>query len=259
MNTLAVDIGNSSAKALLFDGGEVDPIEAASAVVRSTDEARALIQRAVAGRQVDAVGFCSVVPAVSAHFEPLWGSGGLPVPMVVGPDTAVPFRVEYETRASLGADRIAVVAGAWSLMHSSARVEAHPLLVVDAGTATTIEVVDRRGVYRGGPILAGPGIVRAALTGGTAQLPQIELEVPESAIGRSTREALQSGIVYGYIDAVRGGLQRLLDEVGHDATVVATGGWSALLAAYVSAVEIIRPNLVLEGIEWLVSYAAGRR
>ena len=259
MNTLTVDIGNSSAKALLFDGGDVDIIEAASAVVSNTDEARALIKRAVAGRQVDAVGLCSVVPSASTHFEPLWGSGGLPVPLVVGPDTKVPFRVEYETRASLGADRFAVVAGAWSLLHSPAHPEAHALLVVDAGTATTIEVIDRRGVYRGGPILAGPAIVRAALTGGTAQLPQVELEVPESAIGRSTREALQSGIVFGYIDAVRGGLQRLLDEVGHDATVVATGGWSALLAEYVSAVEIIRPNLVLEGIEWLVGYAAGRR
>lgn len=250
MNTLALDIGNSSVKALLFDGASDAPKEAVTADIRDEYTARNLVERVVAGRRLDTIGYCSVVPAVEAYFEPLWESDRYPRPHVIGPQTPLPFRVDYETPKSLGADRIAVVAGAWALREDPQFAE-RPMLVIDAGTATTIEVVDREGVYRGGPILAGPRLIRTALSRGTAQLPEVDLEVPVSPIGRSTQEALQSGIMYGYIDAVRGGVRRLLDEVGRDAQVVVTGGWSGLLCEHVSAITLVRPNLVLEGVALL--------
>src|SRR5690606_2623443 len=127
-----------------------------------------------------------------------------------------------------------------------------PLVVVDAGTAVTVEVVSADDVFLGGTIGAGPDLVRRALAGGTAQPPDVAPGLPPRAIGRSTREAIQSGLLFPFLDGVRGLLTRIADELGTEPYAVATGGWGTLLAEHVPAIVHAEPHLVLHGVRALL-------
>ncbi len=174
----------------------------------------------------------------------------LHVPLVLGPSLALPFEMGYRTPETLGADRLAAAAGAWHLYR--ARAPDRPLAVVDAGTAVTVEVVSADGVFLGGAIGAGPDLVRRALARGTAQLPEATPTVPRRAVGRSTEEALDAGIMLPFLDGVRGFLARVTDELGAEPLVVATGGWGRLLAEHLRAVDHAEPHLVLHGVRALL-------
>ncbi len=122
---------------------------------------------------------------------------------------------------------------------------------MDAGTAATIDVLRRRR-FVGGPILAGPDLLRRALGRGTAQLPEVDLSWPKRAIANSTAEAVAAGIMMGFVDAVRGMLLRVIDELGSQPVVIATGGWAPLLSKKVSLIGHRAPHLVLRGVAHLV-------
>ena len=242
MKSIALDIGNSAVKAAAFENGlMLEPIRSA---VGSVDDASTLLRRLGADSADVPIAMCSVVPSVAQLFEQAAHRASLYPPKKVEYRESVGFAMAYETPATLGSDRLAAAAGGWTEFGKRNAA----VLVIDAGTATTIEVVDRTGRYLGGPILASPGLVAFGLSRGTAQLPDVELVVPDSAIGSSTASALQSGIMFGFVDGVRGLLRRILDQVGRDATVVVTGGWSTLLASHISEVTHHRPHIVLEGV-----------
>jgi type III pantothenate kinase len=161
----------------------------------------------------------------------------------------LPFALQYDTPHTLGNDRLAAAAAAWLRYGKDVT---RSVVAVDAGTAVTFEVVDGRGVYRGGPIGAGPGLLRRALREGTAQLPAVPLELPEEIIGRSTQEAIQSGIMYGFLDGVAGILHRIEERLGTPPFIVTTGGWGAFLHEYLPSVDACDPHLVLHGIHLLM-------
>lgn len=248
MRTLAIDIGNTAVKAALFDNGRLVRFE--SLEVASVADALSLVEYVSDGEAPDTAGYCSVVPAVRAHVAGALSQIGISSPVVITARSRVPFEIRYTSRDTLGADRLAVVAGGWF----RTRVSGRPMIVVDAGTATTVEVMDRAGAYRGGPILPGPDLMISALDRGTAQLPNVELTVPDTPVGATTTQALQAGVMYGYVDAVRGLLSRITDEIGRDAVIVATGGWGGLVAEFVPGVQAHRPYLVLEGVVELMGY-----
>ena len=104
---------------------------------------------------------------------------------------------------------------------------------------------------------AGPGLVRDALSRGTAQLPPVSLALPATPVGRSTAEALQAGILFGFLDGVRGMLGRLHHHLGARPIVVATGGWADFLKAHLDEIDHVEPHLVLHGIRTLMTLAAG--
>ncbi len=246
----ALDIGNSAAKGGLFESDELsatfrEPLEIGESAV-----AERLVRR-IHESGASRVGFSSVVPAVSGAVSELLARSGKVGLFRVGPDVRLPFELAYETPATLGVDRIAAAAGACA-GRASDETGVPPLVVVDAGTATTVDVVDE-GRFLGGPILPGPELLRRAMDSGTAQLPDVELTWPGRAISRTTAEAVGAGIMLGFVDAVRGLLLRVVDELGRQPTVVVTGGWSELLMEKIALVGRRDPHLVLRGVNYLMS------
>ncbi len=249
--TLTLDIGNTAVKGGLFEGPDlVRTFRMATDPAASVPAYRHALRSHLAGAEVERVGLASVVPAVTARAAEAARAETLRPPLLVRPSLALPFEMGYATPETLGADRLAAAAGAW--VQYGGGVPARPLVVVDAGTAVTVEVVGAGGVFLGGAIGAGPDLVRRALAGGTAQLPEVDATVPQRAIGRSTTEGLQAGVMLPFLDGVRGLLARVAAELGTEPLVIATGGWGGLLAAHLDAVAHVEPDLVLHGVRVLL-------
>lgn len=251
---LALDIGNSRIKAGLFEGPQLKStfsIERSEAV--EPERLYEWLRGGIAGAPLTRAGITSVVPALTpAVIAAAERAAGVRAEMVHA-GMPLPFRMGYETPQTLGSDRLAAAAGAWRLYGTGG--PRRSIVVVDAGTAVTYEVIDRDGRYRGGAIAPGPLLLQRALNTGTAQLPAVPLELPAEAVGRSTQEALQSGIMYGFIDSVSGMLARIRDILQDEPFVVATGGWGSLLHDQIPAVQAHEPHLVLHGIRMLVEQA----
>jgi len=153
------------------------------------------------------------------------------------------FPIEYGNPAQIGPDRLANALGV-------ERLGLQDAIVIDLGTATTFDVV-RKGHYLGGAIAPGIETGMLALTGRTARLPQVAIEVPEFVTGRSTESALHSGLLLGHV----GMMEYLVDRIRREedlssARVIATGGWSQILGGLTDIVDEYHPDLTLEGLEW---------
>lgn len=151
------------------------------------------------------------------------------------------FCAHYPNTSEIGADRIADSVAMKALYGC-------PSIVVDFGTATNIEVIDADGYFVGGII--APGLQTSAQTLFTrgAQLPAVALEAPCHVIGKNTVEAMQSGIVLGEVDRVDGLIDRVVEEIGYEAPVVATGGLAHLVAKHSKRISKVNPELTLEGL-----------
>lgn len=250
---LALDIGNSAAKGGLFRGEALRRTfrlhvqQKASA--HAWDEA---LHSELEGCTIERIGLTSVVPGATKALRAALQPFSEAAPEIIHPALRLPFRLAYETPETLGTDRLAAAAAAWVLYGTSDEGVPRSVVAIDAGTALTYEVIGREGIYRGGAIGPGPFLLRQALQTGTAQLPGVPLELPAQSIGRSTDEALQSGIMYGFLDGVRGMLERLARSLGEEPFVVATGGWSPFLRRHLKAVRCVEPHLVLKGIRLLL-------
>lgn len=252
---LTLDLGNSAVKGGLFDGDE--PIQVFSVDVESIAESELPIPVALANALrdhlqdpsvVEHVGLVSVVPdATEAVMAALPLVLSVPI-TTIRPSMQVPFELAYDTPQTLGNDRLAAAAAGW--VHFG-RDEPRSVLVVDAGTAVNYEVIHRNGVYQGGAIGVGPALVREALRAGTAQLPEVPLTLPDVSVGRSTRTALQSGIMWGLVDGVRGMVNRLARSLPDTPALVLTGGWSSLLSDHLDRADHHAPHLVLRGVQLL--------
>lgn len=163
-------------------------------------------------------------------------------PIVVNSTLKFGMPIRYENPRALGADRIVSAVAAKEKYGA-------PVIVVDFGTATTLNAINRAGEFAGGAIAPGVNLALAALVRGTAQLPQIELAVPPHVIGTNTVHAMQSGILNGYAGLIEGMIERLRVELGEaNAPVVATGGRAGLIARQVPGIDAVDPNLILEGL-----------
>jgi type III pantothenate kinase len=247
---LAIDVGNSAVKGGLFDGTELGHVFSVSA---GADGAWAdALAPHLGDVSVEGVGIASVVPETTEAVTDALRRYTDASPVHVRPTMPLPFRLDYETPDTLGMDRLAAAAAGWT-QYGRRADPARSVIVVDAGTAVTGEVVHRDGIYQGGVIAAGPALVRRALRGGTAQLPEVLLELPADPVGDSTQSAIQSGIMWGFVDLVRGMTDRLAGTLPDEPIVVLTGGWSALLADHLDAVNAVTPHLVLEGVHVLTA------
>ena len=241
MSFLALDLGNSSVKAALWDGAwsEVarfphDPADAETWAARLAPFAGA-----------DSAGLASVVPA---RAEPLADAVRQSLGVEarrVSAELALPFRMAYATPHTLGADRLAAAVAAHALGRGRA------VVALDAGTAVTTEAVSDEPAYLGGAILPGPDLLRRALARDTGQLPDVEWARPPSVIGASTAQAIQAGLATLVLDGVAGLLDRTVRALGGDAFVVATGGWAPWLAEHLDGIDRVEPTLVLDGIRLL--------
>jgi type III pantothenate kinase len=249
---LVIDIGNSAAKGAFFTGEVLhDPFRVEQHSESGAWEAT-LAER-LRDRPVARIGIASVVPSVTTMLAPLLHRLTGAEAQVIRHTMRLPFRLAYETPHTMGTDRLAAAAAAWTGYGTAPDGTARPVVALDAGTAVTYEVVDRDGVFLGGTIGAGPRLLRDALNSGTAQLPAVPLELPPTPIGRSTQEALQAGILFGFVDGVRGLLARLPDTLGEEPFVVATGGWATFLHTHLDEIDHVDPHLVLRGIQVLMA------
>src|SRR6266545_534267 len=161
--------------------------------------------------------------------------------LVVEPGVRTGVGLQYENPKEVGADRIVNTAAAYHLVHG-------PAIVVDFGTSTNFDVVSERGEFLGGALAPGIEISVDALAARGARLFKIELARPRSVIGKSTMEALQSGILYGFAGQIDGLVRRILAEIGGTASVIATGGLAPMVMGECETIQFHEPNLTLTGL-----------
>jgi type III pantothenate kinase len=149
--------------------------------------------------------------------------------------------IKLKNKQEIGADRVVDAYAALELYGV-------PAIVLDFGTATTFDIISKDGEYLGGAIAPGIGLSRDILHERTAKLPRIEIKAPKNIIGRSTVDAMRSGLVYGYASMVDGMIGRLKNKTGKKTKVIATGGYAKLIAKYASGIDIIDCDLTLKGL-----------
>ena len=243
---IAIDVGNTQTVIGLFDDTTLlSHWRIATNAERTSDEYALLLrqfldQDGVALDAVVGVALSSVVPRVTAALRDM-GDRYLRAPMlVIEPGVKTGMPILYDNPKEVGADRIA---------NAVAAVEQYggPTIIVDFGTATTVDAVSAKGEYLGGAIVPGIEISLDALFGRAAALRRVELVAPKHVIGKSTVESIQAGAVFGFAGQVDAIVDRFLAELGV-ATVIATGGLAGLLMPFSRTLEHHEPWLTLDGL-----------
>ena len=165
-------------------------------------------------------------------------------PLVVGPGLKTGLNIHTEVPSQLGSDRIVIAVAALAEYKA-------PLILIDMGTATTIEVIEPENVYIGGIITPGVMISLDALTNRTAQLPGISLDQPKQVIGKNTVDCMRSGMMHGTAAMIDGLIERIEAELGHSSTIVATGGLARFIAPLCKREIILNNDLLLNGLNIL--------
>jgi type III pantothenate kinase len=238
---LAVDVGNTQILIALYEDAEIrDHWRLATNAERTSDEYAVLIRQFIGEVSIEGVAISSVVPRATAALRNMSTKYFKLDPVVVEPGTKTGMPILIDNPREVGADRIVNGIGAYDIYGG-------PAVVVDFGTATTLDAVSAKGEYLGGAILPGIEISMDALFSRADRLSRVELVEPRSVIGKSTVEALQSGAIYGFAGQVDGICRRMQDELG-ESTVVATGGLSGLISRYSTTIQHVDPWLTLHGL-----------
>ena len=244
---LAIDIGNTHTVIGVYAGDSLRAMwRIATNRKAAADELRIVFSTLFSLEgldlsQVRASAVASVVPQLTkAWMQAIKDATGA-LSLVCNAETAAGlFDADYPNPREIGADRVADAVAARALYGA-------PVVVVDFGTATNIEVVDRDGRFRGGVIAPGVQTSANALFTHGAQLPDIALVAPPAVIGTNTVEAIQSGIMLGEADRVDGLVRRIFDQLGYSAKVIATGGLAPVVERYSSTIDEVNTELTLEG------------
>ncbi len=245
---LTIDIGNTNITLGLFEGEHLRSTARLSTVNGKTPDQYAVeIGQVLAlhGEDVSLIGdaiISSVVPsvgsAVSAAVTLLCGV----TPLMLGPGVKTGLNIRIDNPAQLGADLAAGAAGALGRYPL-------PCIIIDMGTATTLTVLDKHGNFLGGSIAAGVRLTLQALAEGTAALPMLHPTAPKAVIGRNTIDCMQSGIVYGTAAMLDGLIDRMEEELGEEATVVATGGLAREIICHCRKEIVYNETLLLDGLK----------
>jgi type III pantothenate kinase len=244
---LAIDAGNTETLIGLFDGPRLaDHWRIMTIAERTSDELALMIQQFLGfhgfsfDAQVTGVAIASGVPRVTAALRDMTRRYFGYEALVVEPGVRTGMPILDDNPKEVGPDRIANAVGAYDQYGG-------PSIVVDFGTAITIEAVSERGEYLGGAIVPGIEISLDALFGRAAALRRVELVPPKNVIGKSTVESIQSGAVYGFTGQVDALVERFEAELG-ECAVVATGAHAELLMPYSRTIEHFEPWLTLQGL-----------
>ena len=244
---LAIDIGNTNIHVGVYDSGTlIDEFRMKTDIDRTSDEYLSLFISLLSGKTQSEISIerciiASVVPGLTSQLARMVGEHFQTDPLIVGPGLKTGLEIRLPDPGSVGADRIVNSVAAREKFGS-------PVLVVDFGTATTIDFVNSDGAYEGGVIAPGITLSIDALVAHTARLPQIEMEWPTSVIGKSTVAAMQSGAVIGYAEMVNGLLRRISEEQGGEMNTVATGGLGAFFLKQCPLIRSYEPQLTLDGL-----------
>jgi type III pantothenate kinase len=244
---LAVDVGNTQTVFGLFDGERlVESWRVATEAERTGDELGALLARLLelhdlGFEDVGAVCLSTTVPPLVRSYTELAERHAEAPLLVVGPGTKTGISIRYDDPREVGPDRI---------VNALAARERHgaPCIVVDFGTSTNFDAVSVGGEYVGGVLAPGIEVSMDALFARAARLTKVDFVAPARTIGTSTTAALQSGVVFGFAGQVDGIVDRMRDELGDRALVVATGGLATLIAPHSRTIQAVDPLLTIEGL-----------
>lgn len=189
----------------------------------------------------DGIALCSVVTEVDLSLFEFCEKYLLNSPLKIHSGLKLGFELNVLSKDEVGADRLANAAYAVKYLKL-------PAIVVDMGTATTLDVISKNGSYEGGVILPGPRLAFESLSLKTSKLPFVSLHFPDSVIGKTTPECIQSGVMFGYCELISGLIRRTEKELGDKADCVLTGGFSFLFEGRLLCETRFIPDLTLEGI-----------
>ncbi|MDR2586681.1 MAG: type III pantothenate kinase [Coriobacteriales bacterium] len=253
---LAVDVGNTQTVLGLYEGERLLAHWRVATVTTDTADELDVRVRALftlKGFECDLVtevGIASVVPPLTEQWRLVAARHTQSEPLILNSSLDMGIALAYANPTEIGADRLADAVAAVELYGA-------PCIVVDFGTATNIEVIDKEGAFVGGVI--APGLVTSAeaLFSAAARLAKTSIEVPPAVIGTSTREAVQSGLTYGEIDRIDGLIRRIVAELGYPATVIATGGLSSRVVGLSETINVVNDDLTLEGLRLIYQRVRG--
>lgn len=262
---LAVDVGNTATRfGLLIEGELAASWECTTPVSMTADEARLAIAnflamlerdrcRGIAAPADPGIGgegrivqledsiLSSVVPGLTDVWVRALAIECGRKPFIVGPGLKTGLKMHYNDPSEVGSDRVATLVAARESY-------GYPLIVVDFGTTTNFDVLDSDGAFAGGVIAPGIALSAKALAQAAARLPVIEIKVPSSVIGKSTREAMQAGVVLGEVARIDGLVDAIQAELGCATGVVATGAQASAVCALSKRIEHADETLVLRGL-----------
>ena len=244
---LAIDIGNTNLViGCIKDDAIIFKARIATDKARTSDQYGVEIKNMLEafGIQKEDISDCiisSVVPPVFNSVK----TGVIKVigkqPLVVGPGLKTGLNIHVDIPSQVGSDRIVIAVAALATYKA-------PLILLDLGTATTIEVVEPDNVYMGGIIFPGVKISLDALTNRAAQIPGISLDKPKIVIGKNTVDCLRSGMMYGTAAMIDGLIERIEEELGHSCTIIATGGMAQFVIPLCKHQIILEKDLLLKGL-----------
>ena len=254
---LAIDAGNTNLVFALADDGAIKARwRIATDPRRTADQYSVWLHQLLelegySKSDVDAVIIGTVVPRALHNLEVLSSKYFGVEPLIAGHGAAAwPLKLDVDEPQNVGADRA---------LNAIAAHAKHPgdLIVIDFGTATTFDIVDSSGAYKGGIIAPGINLSLDALVTAAAKLPRIAIEAPEttSVIGRTTESQMHIGIYWGYVAMLEGLTERLKRDVGKPVTVVATGGLASLFGKHTKIFDAIEPDLTIQGLSRLYDLA----
>jgi type III pantothenate kinase len=245
---LAIDSGNTNIVFALFDSETLrGEWRSSTDTNRTADEfgvwlTQLMAMEAIERNQVTDCIIASVVPAVMFTLKQLCRRYFGREALVVGDEgVKLGLNVLLDRPEEVGADRLVNAVAAHQFYQG-------PLIVIDFGTATTFDVVDRNGDYCGGAIAPGINLSLEALHAAAAKLPRVAIGRPKSVIGKATVPAMRSGIYWGYVGLIEGLVKRITVEFGEEMIVVATGGLAPLFAEATDVIDHLQSDLTLRGL-----------
>lgn len=244
---LAIDIGNTNIVLGCIENDEIlFKTRIATDTVRTSDQYGVEIKNMIEAFGVTKEDITDCI--ISSVVPPVYNSvrtGVIKVigkqPIVVGPGVKTGLNIHVDVPSQVGSDRIVIAVAALAEYKA-------PLILMDLGTATTIEVVEPENVYCGGIIFPGVKISLDALTSHAAQLPGISLDNPGKIIGKNTVDCMRSGMMYGTAAMIDGMVERIEAELGHECTLVATGGMAQFIIPLCKRDIILEKDLLLKGL-----------
>lgn len=245
MAWLLVDNSNTRTKFALGDAAGLKDWRGVVPTPEISPESLAAVTEGV---EFSAVIICSVVPGKAAILKEFFEARH---PLhFLGSTSPLGMAIDYPLPTQIGADRLANAAGVLTRHRA-------PAIVIDFGTAVTFDVISEQPAYCGGVIAPGLGAMSGYLPQKTALLPAIELLEPESAIGKSTVHAMQAGAVFGYRGLVREIIARIRAELSGNPRIIATGGDAALIARGVPEIDVVDPDITLDGLRQVAARVFG--
>lgn len=243
---LAIDIGNTSTEAGIFDGDSlVKTFRIESSF--NAEEFDEFLLKNFGNQNFEKIIIASVIKNKDFLLKNFLDKKYNVDSFIVNSDSPLDFCLNLDSPSSLGADRIANVAAAHSLYK-------YPAAVIDVGTATTFDIIDEKGDFSGGLIMSGLRLQLESLFDKTSKLPLVEIRDINTAMAKNTEDAILAGVVLGHAFAIDGLIKQYEKELNQKLTVILTGGYSNFICKHLSINSyILNPNLTLEGLR-IIAY-----